>query len=262
MLDSHLQATIDTYFRAVSCGDEETFAACLAPEVLFSGSLSAVQGRGHDALRGAYRTLRSHYPDLRQEPYQTFGVGPEVAVLVDLYFDENSRAGHGGIWLFHFDSKGRVERLTELWDAQPMLLQGHRFQAAADLAPAQVEAQILAVLKAYFQTFNAGDEEAHMALFSPEVAYYGSVSRIASAGTATVRGIFRSARDTVGIRRLIPLQVLGRRDQLAVLLTMDKEDAAGSTDQGVWVFRFDDRDRIDGLSVLWNPGAFVGRPRA
>ena len=133
-------------------------------------------------------------------------------------------------------------------------LPGVRLEEA--FPPAALDPAIQQTLDAYFTTFNAGDEEGHMHLFDPDVAFFGSMSRIDSFGHATVRGVFHAARTSMGVHHLSPAKTYGRRHELAVLVSFTAEDSAVPPAEGVWAFRFSEKALIDRLSVLWNPAYF------
>ncbi len=263
MPDPRIQTTIEAYFCAVSEGDEEAFAACLRPDILFFGSMGGTQLRGIDPLRGAFRALRERFPSLSQRAARTFGEGPEIAVLVDLSFGMDP--GMQGLWIFRFDAEARVERLSALWDPQRVQLRKARWDLdpEVDFTTGSMDPALQSVMDNYFETFNQGDEGRHVSLYSPEVAYFGSVSRMTAAGIATMRGVFRGARESFGIRRLTPTHYFGRRQEVAVLVKIAGAGAGGPETpetEGVWGFRFDDHLRIERMSVLWNASDFLRRP--
>ncbi len=259
-LDPHLRSVIDAYFGAMNSRNESAFTACLAKEIVFFGSMSGVQIKGIDALRGMFLALGDKFPDLMQNPLRTFGTGPEVAVLVDLAFGEDATQG---MWIFRFDPAGRAERISALYDPQPFQIKKARgvlhpsLKSEEEDPPLALDPPLQAAMDQFFETFNAGDEDAHMSLFAPDVVYFGSMSGITSSGVATVRGVFRAAQTSMGVRRLTPLRTFGRRHELAVLLNFRPEDSEGPMAEGVWAFRFDEQALIARISLLWNPAFFT-----
>jgi hypothetical protein len=216
--------------------------------------MSGVPIHGVDALRGMYQALGSRFPGLRQEPGETWGSGPEVAVAVDIAFEGEAQPG---MWIFRFDPAGRIQRVSALYDPRPIQLKGSPNPAAGGPAWAGVPGGDLdpvprQALEAYFETYNAGDEEGHLALFHPEVAFHGSMTRLDTTGIATVRGVHRAAKETMKVSRLEPLRIFGRRQELAVLAAFAPGNPPGPAIRGVWAFRLDPAGRIDQLSVLWN----------
>jgi hypothetical protein len=253
-LDPQLRSAIDAYFEAMNARDEAAFASGLAEGIVFFGSMGGVRIQGVDAARGMFQALGERFPGLRQEPGRTFGPGPEVAVQVDLSVGEDRGEG---IWIFRFDGRGRIERVSALYDPRPFQIK--RARAGAGGAPPEPgpDTPERRVVEAYFATFNSGDEEAHMRLFDPEVHFFGSLSRIDSAGLATVRGVHHAARASMGVQRLELTALHGRRQEVAALLRFTA-GGAGPSAEGVWAFRINGKGLIERLSALWNP-AFLPR---
>lgn len=246
MMDPAIQATFEACLDAVRRGDAAGFAARFTPEAEgFCSLAGAVAGAG--AFGGALEAARQRLPDLEVAPVRTYGEGPELAARLRL--GAGGRDGEG-VWAFRFDPAGRIERLVCLWDPAELLP-----AEPATLPPAAAEA-----VAGYFRTYNAGDEDAHMALLSPELVYFGAVSRMTAEGLETARGIFRSARTRMGLKRFEALRIFGTGPHLAVRVAIHGEGPAGPTEEGIWAFRLDARGRFDRVSILWNPGTFLTWP--
>ncbi len=255
-LDPQLRSAIDAYFGAMNARDEAAFAAGLAEDITFFGSMAGVRIQGLDAVRGMFQALGERFPGLRQEPGRSFGPGPEVAVAVDITVDTDRGEG---IWVFRFNGSGRIERVSALYDPRPFQIRRARADAEAGGEPPEPgsDSPERRVVETYFATFNSGDEEAHMGLFDPEVHFFGSLSRIDSAGLATIRGVHHGVRSSMGVQRLELTALYGRRQEVAALLSFTA-GGAGPSAEGVWAFRINGKGLIDRLSTLWNP-AFLRR---
>jgi len=99
-----------------------------------------------------------------------------------------------------------------------------------------------------------------MAHFSPDVVYFGSMSRHIITGVASIRGLFKGGHEIMHIQRLAPLRCYGRSRELAIQLEMRTEKGQLVSD-GVWALRFDDRLRVERISILVNPSEFLRRRR-
>jgi hypothetical protein len=234
-LDPRLQASLDAYLRACEWAEED-------PSRWLSPDLHAFDGHtGHSHIgAGAHLSLLrarlEERPGLQAQVLRRFGGGPELALLMDV-------GGEEQLWAFRFDDEGRVEHISILREGGPGTL-------AAGCAT---------VVDGYFRTYNEDDEEGHMALLSPDLLYFGSVSRITSVGLPTARGVFRGARESMGIHRLRTGRWFGRDHDAAVLVKLAKEDPVAPEADGAWIFHFDAAPRVDRLSLLWNPEGFAGR---
>ncbi len=257
-LDPMLRSVIDAYFAAVNARDEAALLGLLAPDPVYFGSLGGVTLTGRDPMVGLLRAVGGRYADFRQTPGPTYGIGPEVAMIGVLSADGFDVPV---CWTFRFDADGRLARVSTLFDPDPFLR--HRIGAGPEgpgaEASAQAEAPARQVLDAYFETFNAGDEEAHLRLFHPEVAFHGSMTRLDTTGLATVRGVHRAAKETMKVRRLDPQMTYGRRTELAARVSFSPEGHEGQPLEGVWALRLDPAGLIDRISILWNPSS-LARP--
>ena len=243
MLDPALQATFQSCLNAVRGGDIAAFESCFREGAEGYASLAGAL-HGAPAFGAALKALNERLPGLALEPMRTYGEGPEMAARMRLARDGKEAEG---IFAFRFDPEGRIERLVALWEPGELL-----GRASGVLEPAA-----RASVEAYFRTYNEDDEDAHMALVSPAVVYFGAVSRMTADGIETARGIFRTAHARMGLKRLDPLRVFGTGHHLAVLVRIHGAGAGGPTEEGVWVFRLDAQRRFDRVSVLWNPGTFL-----
>lgn len=243
MLDPAIQTTFDASLAAVRQGDAAAFERCFSAGAEGYGR-EAGGLQGPSAFGAALKALHARLPGLRIELLRTYGEGPEMAARMRLLAEGLDAEG---LFAFRFDPDGRIGRLIALWEPLDRLDQG-----LALLGPGE-----RAAVESYFRTYNEDDEAAHMALVSPDLVYFGAVSRITAEGLETARGIFRTAHDRMGLKRLDPLRVFGAGPHLAVLARIHGAGAGGPTEEGVWVFRLDARHRFDRVSVLWNPGTFL-----
>lgn len=260
-LDAKHRSALDAYFDAVNRQDEAALLALLAAEPVYFGSLAGVALAGRDALVGVLRAVAGRYARFRVTPGPTYGLGPEVAMTGTLSADGYDLPT---CWVFRFDASGSLERVSTLFDPEPFL----RHRVGADPSgprPAGAdgaEAAARRVLKDYFETFNSGDEEAHLALFHADVAFHGSMTRLDTGGLATIRGVHRAAKEAMGVRRLELLEAYGRRTELAARVAFAPEGHAGPPIEGIWALRLDAENRIDRISILWNPEALARPVRA
>lgn len=112
------------------------------------------------------------------------------------------------------------------------------------------------LFEAYFRTFNAGDEEAHRALWGPDLDYFSSTVRTSVQGLGSLRGVWKAIREGVGIRRIEPKKWFGDLPERAVLVSFQGEGGKPSV-EAMMVFRFDEANLISHLSVHWDPVAFL-----
>jgi ketosteroid isomerase-like protein len=243
MLDPTIQSTFETCLDAARRGDEAAFMGCFRPDAEGCATLAG-ELRGPAAFCAALSSLHERLPGLRLEPMRLYGEGPEMAARMRFRVDGKEAEG---VFAFRFDPEGRIGRLIALWEPADLL----------DVDPAPLEPASQAAVEGYFRTYNADDEDAHMALVSPELVYFGAVSRMTVEGIETARGIFRSAHTRMGLKRFDPLRVFGTDRHLTVLVRIHGAGASGPMEEGIWVFRLDERRRFDRVSVLWNPGTFL-----
>ncbi len=85
----------------------------------------------------------------------------------------------------------------------------------------------------YFRTLNERNEDAHVALYDPEVAFFGSVSGLADSGLATVRAILRTAFSTYGVRAVNPRKTFGRWPEFAVVVSRMGDSALTVTESAM-----------------------------
>jgi ketosteroid isomerase-like protein len=248
MLDPALSAAFEICLDALRRGDRAALEASLAPE---AEGYSPLHGplEGARPVGASLARLMALAPGLEIAPVRTFGEGPELAARA--HFRAAGRETDG-ILAFRFDPSNRITRLLVLFDPArvtegPEAILDHRREAR---------------LVAYFRTYNADDEDGHMALISPDLVYFGSVSRMTAEGLDTARGIFQSAHARMGLKRFDPLRLYAGGDHAAALVQVHGSRPGGPTEEGVWVFRFDAEDRINRVSVLWNPGALLAWPSA
>ncbi len=243
MLDAALQTTFETFLGAARWGDVAAFESCFSSRAEGYTSLAgAIQGP--HAFGAALKGLNAQLPGVQIEPVRVYGEGPELAARMR-FITEGKEAE--ALFAFRFDADGHIARFIALWDPSDLL----------SITPVQLDAATGAAVEAYFRTYNENDEEAHMALASPRLTYFGSVSRMTAEGLETARGIFRSAHDRMGLVRLDPIRIFGTGPHLAVLVRIHGVGAGGPMEEGVWVFHMEPQRRFDRVSVLWNPGTFL-----
>lgn len=243
MLDPALQATFQNCLNAVRGGDIPALESCFREGA--EGYASLAGGfRGAAAFGVALKTLFERLPGLTIAPMRTYGEGPEMAARMRLARDGKEAEG---IFAFRFDPDGRIARLIALWEPEELL----------GGPPSGLEPAARAAVEAYFRTYNEDDEDAHMALISPAVVYFGAVSRMTAEGIETARGIFRSAHARMGLKRLDVMRTFSAGPHVAVRVRIQGAGAGGPTEEGVWVLRLDAQQRFDRVSVLWNPGTFL-----
>lgn len=243
MLDAAIQATFETCLDAVRRGDEAAMRNCFREDAEGYTTLGG-ELRGPESFAGALRAIHGRLPGFRMEPLRTYGEGPEMVARMRLL--ANGKEAEG-LFAFRFDPEGRIARLIVLWEPSELL----------EVEPSRLGPALQAAVAAYFRTYNDDDEGAHMALVSPDLVYFGAVSRITAEGLETARGIFRTAHDRMGLKRFDPMRVFGTGPHVAVLARIHGAGAGGPTEEGIWVFRFDAKNRFDRVSVLWNPGTFL-----
>jgi ketosteroid isomerase-like protein len=103
-------------------------------------------------------------------------------------------------------------------------------------------------IAAYFRTFNAGDEPAHLALFHPDVVFFASGSGDGQ-GVVAVQGVYHSAKQGLDILEMQPIQVYGLHPEMTVRVEMS---GRARRFEAMLVFRFDEDGIIRRLSVLYN----------
>lgn len=246
MMDPALSATYQACLDALSRGDRSALAALFSEDVEAYGPLSGPKA-GRDEAAEAFARLAHGASRVEVAPVRTYGEGPELAAKAVFRADGRETEG---ILALRFDAGGLITRLILFFDAARI-----GFPADAALDHRREER-----ITAYFRTYNADDEEAHMALISPDLVYFGSVSRMTVEGLETARGVFQSAHARMGLKRFDPLRLFVGGDHVAALVQVHGARAGGPSEEGVWVFRFDALDRLDRVSVLWNPGPLLAWP--
>ena len=249
MLDPALRAAFEACLDALRRGDAGALQACFREDSSGFDSLGGAAS-GASALAGRFAQWPARLPGLSLSPLRTYGEGPELAAQVRLAAGGREA---DGVLAFRFDAQARLERLVALWEPAELL----------GLPKSKLRKGEEAAILEYFRTYNADEEDRHMGLISPELIYFGAVSRMTAEGLGTARGIFRSAKDRMGLKRFEPIRTYGAGPYAAVLVRIHGARAGGPTEEGIWLFRFDARGLFDRVSILWNPGAFLAwHPRA
>lgn len=238
------QRVLEAYIAATRAGDVDAYARCLSPEVTFFGSLTGARLHGIGPVRGAFTAGAALIGFQHIRAFEVHGYGAEIALITPIQRPQDVEP-LGFLTLIRMDAQGLVYDIRLLWDPRRALL---------DLGAGEPPV-VRPEVGAFFRHYNEGELEAALAMLAPEVRYFGTIVGQASMGVATVRGILASARDTLGITRLEPLQVFGRGDHLGVLAAFTGR--GGALSRGVLGLSFDDRGRISELSTLWDPRPFL-----
>lgn len=112
------------------------------------------------------------------------------------------------------------------------------------------------LVEVFFRTLNDRDEKAHAALYDPTVTYFGSVSGLQDQGIGLIRGVFRAAWNSYGVRRCVPRKSFGQWPEIAVIVDMfggTGPDPVPVT-EGVFYMTLAEDGRIRKLSLLWDFG--------
>ena len=213
MLDPALRASFEACLDATRRGDASALEGFFREDAEGFDSLG---GAAHGArlVAQAFAGLKPRIPGLQLAPLRTYGEGPELVVRLRL--SSGSRETEG-IWAFRFDGGGRIERLVALYEPARLL------DVPESALTRSQEDQVVA----YFRTYNDDDEDGHMRLISPDLIYFGAVSRMTAEGIGTARGIFRSARDRMGLARFDPMKVFGAGPYAAVLVRIHGSQPGG-----------------------------------
>lgn len=115
-----------------------------------------------------------------------------------------------------------------------------------------------AVLAQAFEAINRRDEEAFVALFDPEVAYFGSLTGTYTHGTSALRGVFRAAVSVVGFTAIEALETYGRNREFAVRCGLHFGPDRPRVEQ-VMHFRFQADGLIAGYGIFWDAADFLAR---
>ena len=243
MLDPAIHSAFNACLDAIRKGDAQAVAACFTEDAEINGSLMGPP-RGAAGFAEAASKWLDQLPGLRLEPLRTYGEGPELAAKMRLTWKDRVAES---IWAFRFELSGKATRLTTLWEPADIL------GGSPALLRPTLEAQVVA----YYKTYNEDDEEAHVKLLSRDILYFGSVSRLTAEGVDTARGIFKSAHARMGLKHFDLERIYGTGPHLAAQVRMHGTNPGHAPEEGVWVFRVDEQDRFDRVSILWNPGSFL-----
>jgi|GEM_PF-6075043 len=117
-----------------------------------------------------------------------------------------------------------------------------------------MEARLYRLLETFFQTHNAWDEAAHLALLAPDMVYSGTGSGIRAGGLLDYRGILHGARNHLKIQQTKPLRAFGAWPEVAVLVEITFAEPINhlAKVEGVWHFVFREDGLIRELSILWS----------
>lgn len=256
-MDPKTRSTLDTYFRTYNTDEEAAHQALWAPEMAFFGSLIRAEVQGPGSTKGVFKAVRDGMGMRRLHPLRWFGDTPQVAVL-STFQGVRGHPSQEGVLLFKFDAQGLIERLAAHWDPGTFLKGKERPEAAIlpRIELRDKDPRVQATLKTYFQTFNTGDEAQHYSVVHPDMIFFGSLSHMETEGLASAKGVFRSVRESLGIRTFEPQRYFGDYPEVTVLLDLCREAGQGKA-EAMMTFRFDEIGRITRITVLWNPLPFL-----
>lgn len=245
-------------FAAINRRDEAGFIALFAPEVDYFGSMTGTATQGRSALRGVFRASVDVVGFTRIEPLEIYGNRREFAVRCALHFEGGAGGVVEQVMHFRFGDRGFIEDYGIYWDAVDFLAR----RAAGFRTPAgpegRLQGEARAFLEAYVDTYNRGDLEAHLRVLDPGLQFFGSVSEADIRGHSGATGVFKSAREALGIHRLEPVRTYGAMPRFAVRMAMRREGGEGT--QGVWIMSLTPAHRLERLSILWDPLPFLLQP--
>jgi ketosteroid isomerase-like protein len=240
------QATVDAYIAATRAGDADAYARCLAPDVLFFGSLTGVQLRGVSAVKGAFLAGGSILGFQFIQAFHVHGYGAEVALITPVQRPQDPEP-LGFLTLLRMDDQARVKDIRLLWDPRRALL---------DTSP-QHSFPIRSEVASFIQDFNEGNRSALLARVAPDVRYFGTIGGQHTHGPAAIEKVLDLARTSLGITRLVPLQRYGHGDHLGLLAEFHTHEEASTL--GVIGLVFSPEGLIQELSVLWDPRPLFSR---
>lgn len=252
-MDPNLQGFLDSYFTSFNAGNEVAHKALWGPEMGYFGSSLRTTVHGIGSLQGVWKAIRDGVGIRRITPVRTFGTAPEFGVLVHFQGDGDEPAVNA-VMVFQVDGANLIKRLGVHWDPGSFLkakeYPGRTIPPRESLS--DKDPRVQATLRAYFGSFNAGDEAGHSALLDPNLGFFGSLSGVQSEGRASALGVFRSARGALGIGRLTPLSCFGDWPEMSVLVELAQADGRGAVEVLI-VFQFDEEGLIRRLAILWDP---------
>lgn len=233
-----VQRTFQAFLASVASGDPEAFKACLSPSIRLYGAFLGREVQGVEAAMKAFRDIRPAVGLARIRVLRSFGRDLEMAALCA--FELEGRANPSdAVILLCFDREGRIERLAALWDP------------GFTLAPSE-----MAIVESQFLAYNAGDAEAFLRSMAQDVEYYGTMTGVEVVGIPSVRGAFRGARETMGVRSLEALHIFGRPPYLGVH-TRFRGEGGHPASEGVIALLLDATGHIARFSVVWDPKPFL-----
>lgn len=242
-----LPPTLQACLAAANAGDEEAYLACVDESTVFYGGITGLEHTGLAAIRGAFRAGQDLLRHPTFLPLRYFGDELEGALKLRYTMEGGRGASLEGIWHVRFAPSGRFQFLSLIWNPTS-LLGDPPSSETLNLSP---EAQ--AILAAYFATYNAGDDAAHIALMAPDIVYWGSGSKIVASGTLDAQSISRGARQVFRVGRLEPLAWFGKGSAVAIETRFHHAEIPGRTALAMIVIRLDDHHRIRRLNILWKP---------
>lgn len=242
-----LPKALQACFDAANAGDEAGYLACLEPDAHFYGGITGIEHAGHPAILGAFRAGQDllHRPTF--EALQYYGDDQEGALKLRYTAARGQGASLTGIWHVRFAPGGRIEALALIWNPLAMLADPPQD------APLAISPEVQATLNAYFAAYNAGDDEAFLALLAPDISCWGSGTRILGSGILDVRSILKGSRDVFRIARIEPLAWYGKGLAVAVEARYHHAENPEKLPTVLLVYRLDEHLKIRHLRALWRP---------
>lgn len=256
-MDPHLKAVMDTYFRTFNEGDEAGNRALLAPTMVYFSSTVRTTIEGLTSFRGVWNAIREGVGIRRIEPLQWFGNAPELGALVS-FQGQGGKPSVEAVMVFNLNPQCQITRIGVHWNPGTFLrakeFPGEPVPSREHLA--DKDPRVHQAIQTYCQTFDSGDEGTHATLLSPQISLFGSLSAMESSGLASALGIYRSARTSLGLERVIVRRCFGDWPEVSVLMSMVRGDGKPGAD-ALFVFQFEESALIRRLAILWNPLSFL-----
>jgi hypothetical protein len=256
-MDPKTRSKLDAYFHTFNTDDDVAHQALWAPDMAFFGSLIKATVQGPGSTKGVFKAVRDGMGMRRMRPIRWFGDAPQVGVLTTFEGVRGEPSQEGAL-LFKFDGQGLIERLAAHWDPGAFLKAKERpgEPMPPRVALEEKDPRVKATLNTYFRTFNDGDEAQHYSVVHPDMVFFGSLSHVETEGLASAKGVFRSVRESLGIRTFEAKRYFGDYPEVTVLLDLCREAGRGKA-EAMMTFRFNEAGLVTRITVLWNPLPFL-----
>lgn len=245
-MSAPIPPTLRACLEAAHAGDEAGYLACVGEDTVFYGGITGLEHMGIGAILGAFRAGQDllRRPAIRGLDY--YGDAVEGALRVRYTAFEGRGPSLEGFWHVRFSPEGRIQGLALIWNPSALLAdppsqetlhlpEGHR-----------------TTLEAYFQTFNEGQDGAHLALLDPAVTLWGSGSHVQAQGISDSWTFLKAARTVFHVHRIEPREWFGKGSRVAVVGHLLGGPESRAT-PAAWIFHLGPDHRIRHLSVLWRP---------